>query len=165
MIDAVELVKNLAQSQIIQNELPLEMQLGLPYLEKRNGKIIIRFFPHQEVYDEEKVLIYPRKYDIAWVYPFAHLAFFRNLAFDGTEKIEKETSIPLLTISSRRMLSVGKYGMKELFHSCGNLLNLLDENGVVADAIVSRYQNQFFDLVDTLRLRELYGKMKSEDSC
>lgn len=159
-MEALELVEKLSQSDIIASELPLGLQLGLPWLEERNGRLCIRFLPHREEYVENCICYYAPQFEIAWVWPFAHLASFRNLTLEGTVNVSQ----PLCTISVDRLLSVGKFGMDELYDECSKILTIRDETGTITSAWIRAYQKKYLNLIETLDLTELYTRKTDKEN-
>ncbi len=153
-MDTLETLHKLANSDIVQAEIPLGLQLGLPWLEKRNGKLCICFIPHREELDGETILYYSPQFEIAWVWPFEHLASFRRLTLDRPIDMEK----PVCSVDVNRLVSAGKYGMDELYRECTKILNLMEKNGTVTDAWISSYQKKYRKLTGTLSLETVYSK-------
>lgn len=156
MIKTAELVSRLAQSPVVRSEIPMVMQLGFPYPEKRGEKLIVRFMAHEERYNTERIEFYSPKYELAWIYPFEHLVLFRDLSLESNPG----GAAPIQTVSIVRMLSVGKLGIEELFRACDQILDEIEQNGKISDFILHRYQKQFFDLAAMLGLQMLYDKLK-----
>ena len=152
-MDTLETLHKLANSDIVQAEIPLGLQLGLPWLEKQNGKLCICFMPHKEELDGEKILYYPPQFEIAWVWPFEHLASFRRLTLDRTIDMEK----PACSLGVNRLIFTGKYGMDELYGECTKILNLMENNGTVTDAWILSYQKKYKKLTGALGLEAVYG--------
>ena len=75
-MDAKEVVKKLSQHPVVTSDMAMQVQLGLPYLERRNGKLCISFKPHVERVNGENIEFFKPQYEIAWVYPFNHLITF-----------------------------------------------------------------------------------------
>ena len=154
MMDTGELLHKLANSEIVQAEIPLGLQLGMPWLEKRNGRLCICFLPHKEELNDKIICYYPPQLEIAWVWPFEHLASFHRMTLERSIDMEK----PICTLSVNRLLTTGKFGMDELYRECTTILNLMDNNGTVSDAWVGSYQNKYRKLMDTLGLEAVYGR-------
>jgi len=151
-MDTLEILQKLANSDIVQAEIPLGVQLGLPWLEKQNGKLCICFMAHKEELKDDSILYYSPQFEIAWVWPFEHLASFRRLTLDRTINVEK----PLCSLQVNRLLSGRKYRMDELYRECTKILNLMEENGTVTDAWILSYQNMYKKLTNALGLSEIY---------
>lgn len=151
-MDAAELVKKLSSSPIVQSEVSMQMQLGLPWLEIKNGELCIRFQPHREEYRGGKLQFFAPMYEIEWVYPFAHIILFRNLNYE--DRIDTET--PLHEVSGDWMLGIGKHYTKELYKACSEALSFREKNGTVNDTVVSKYQDLYRKAVERLGLEKLY---------
>lgn len=151
-MDAAEVIKNLAQSHIVQSEISMQMQLGLPYLEKRNGRLCISFKPHREKYDNGNIEVFAQQYEISWAYPFAHIASYRNLSLCRS----MDVSHPIAVISGRKMLSAGKYAIGELYRECSRVLSFQEKEGGVSDVMVKNYQKKYRQTAEMLGLSVLY---------
>lgn len=151
-MDTFELVDKLSHSSIVKAEIPLGIQIGLPWLEMKNGKLCICFKPHREEYADECVYYYAPQFYIAWVWPFEHLVSFQRLTLDSSIDISK----PISSISISRLLSVGKYGMNELYRECTKILNLQEKDNTVSEAWIRSYQKSYNNLIETLGLEKIY---------
>lgn len=151
-MDAVELVNKLSNSPIVQSEVSLQMQLGLPWLSIKNGELCVRFHPHREEYRDGKMQFFAPLYEIEWVYPFAHIILFRNLKYED----QIDTESPLYEVNGDWMLGIGKYYTKELYKECSEVLTFREKHGTVNDIVVSKYQNLYQTAVERLGLEKLY---------
>ena len=152
-MDAVELVNRLSNSPIVQSEVSLQMQLGLPWLSIKNGELCIRFQPHREEFRDGKMQFFAPLYEIEWVYPFAHVVLFRNLLYAGDPV---NTSEPVHEAGGDWVLGIGKYYTKELYEECSKVLSFREKNGTVNDTVVSKYQDLYRKAVERLGLEKLY---------
>lgn len=151
-MDAEELVKKLSNSPIVQSEVSMQMQLGLPWLEIKNSELCVYFRPHKEEYRNGKIQFFAPLYEIEWVYPFAHMILFRNLKFE--DRIDAET--PLYEVSGDWVLGIGRYYTKELYKECSEALSFREKNGTVNDIVISKYQAMYRKTVERLGLQKLY---------
>lgn len=151
-MDATELVKKLSNSLIVQSEVSMQMQLGLPWLEMKNGELCILFRPHKEEYRNEKMQFFAPLYEIEWVYPFEHVILFRNLKYD--DRIDAET--PLHEVNGDWVLGIGKYYTKELHKACSEALSFREKNGTVNDIVIAKYQDLYRKAIERLGLQKLY---------
>lgn len=152
MMDAAELVMKLSNSPIVRSEVSMQMQLGLPWLEIRNGELCIRFRLHREEYRDGKILFFAPLYEMEWVYPFAHVILFRNLLFEDRIDVEK----PLHEVNGDWMLGIGKYYTKELYKECTEALSFREKNGMINDIVIAGYQDRYRKAVEQLGLQKLY---------
>lgn len=151
-MDAVELVNKLSNSPIVQSEVSLQMQLGLPWLSIKNGELCVRFQPHREEYRDGKIQFFAPLYEIEWVYPFAHIILFRNLKYED----QIDTEMPLYEVNGDWMLGIGKYYTKELYKECSEVLTFRERHGTVNDVVISKYQNLYREAIKRLGLQKLY---------
>ena len=104
-MEARDLMKKLALHPVIQTSMALGMQLGLPWLEKKKGMLLLGLKPHKEIYESDGVAFYPQQYEITWAYPFTRIVLFRDLTLES----EIDTHTPICIIGHDRMLSSVKY--------------------------------------------------------
>lgn len=152
-MDAIKLMEKLAQHPLVLNQLPLQMQLGLPNLEKKRGELCICFMPHREDYSEHRLEIYPAQYILQFVYPFDKVICFRSLLYEK----ELELSKPLCTLDADYLAARGKYNMNELYAECGRVLTAREKNGSVSDVMLANYQKLYFDVLKRMGLTQVYG--------
>lgn len=152
-MDVIQLVNRLAQSTFVQNELPMQMQLGLPWLEKRGEHLCMSFLPHREAYQDGKLMLYAAQYELSWVYPFQHIASFRNLTLENGLKDD-----PVCVIEGERLLEYGSFIMQELYQECGRVLDFQENNGHVSDVTLRKYQQRFVELTERLGMDAFYRK-------
>ena len=151
-MDAVELVNRLSNSPIVQSEISLQMQLGLPWLSIKGGELCIRFQPHREEYRGGKMQFFAPMYEIEWVYPFEHVILFRNLKYENSI----DTNTPVYEVGGDWVLGIGKYYTKELYQECSEVLIFRERNGMVNEVVISKYQNLYRKAVKQLGLEQLY---------
>lgn len=152
-MDAKELVNRLAQHSLVKSEMPLQVQLGLPYLDLRAGKLCISFKPHRELCNNGMIEFYPQQYEIAWVYPFHKVIHFSNLAYER----ELDASEPVGYISLDRMAGGGKYLLEELYAACSRVISFWERDGQVSDVMLKKYQRLYYETAERLGLSALYG--------
>lgn len=147
-----EFIDKFAASDFVRNELPLQMQLGLPYLFKKNNRLYVKFFPHKENFAEGHIEIYERQYSLEVVYPSCRVVKFVDLIYD--EKIQSAKKIK--DTDAECVLKNWKYVINGIYDSCSEILDFYDRNGKVADFQIEKYQIAFADAVERLGLSELY---------
>lgn len=152
-MDIKKLLDQLADTPIVQNEIALQMQLGLPWLSRLGGELCISFKPHREDFDSGIIRVYAPQYEVSWVYPFVHMTHFRDLAY---AEHSPDLSDPLAEMDAKWMLSIGKAYLQELYDACTKVLTFREENETVADIVLHRYQEQYRKTVAHLGLERLY---------
>lgn len=152
MTKSENLIKELMNHPIIRTELPMQMILGLPYLEKKAGRLCMTFMPHREEYRDGFVEYYPRQFEVTFLYPFRRLASFRNLT------LEKEISAqePVCRVEASFLTGQGVRLITELYEACDRLLSFQKQDGKVSDTSISKYQQTFWSTVEKLGLAPLY---------
>lgn len=155
-MDAKAVIKKLSQHPVVTNDMTMQVQLGLPYLERRNGKLCISFRPHMERLDGESIDFYRPQYGIVWAYPFERLMFFENLSCSqNIDLTEPVANIPLKDYSSH-----GVYMVEQLYEKCTRVLAFQEKDGKVSDLSLRKYQQAYCEVVRDLGLEAVYG-----DSC
>lgn len=152
-MDAIELMNKLMRHPVVLGQLPLQMQLGLPYLDKKRSELCIRFAPHREIFNNHQLEIYPRQYILEFVYPFEKVICFRNLLYER----EINLSVPLCILKTDFLAVRGKYNIYELYSECSRILTLREKMGSVSDVMIANYQKKYFDILGRLGLVEVYG--------
>lgn len=153
-MDAKELVGKLTQHSLVKAEMPLQVQLGLPYLELKAGKLCISFKPHRELCNNGIIEFYPQQYEITWVYPFHKVIRFSNLSYEKDIDASKFVG----SISLSRMASRGKYLIDELYEACGRVISFWERDGQVSDVMLKKYQRLYYETAEQLQLSALYGE-------
>lgn len=151
-MDARLLIKELSLSQFVQMEIPLSMQLGLPYLELKQGELCISFRPHREEIVDGKFTLFPQIYELTWIYPFKHIILFRNLLYEAW----KDTCSPVCSCSSDWLLGIGKYSLDGLYDACSEVLMFREETGTINEAVVGRYQEIYRKTIQRLGMDQFY---------
>lgn len=151
-MDAEKVIDKLSKNAIVQSEISLQMQLGLPFLTKMGGELCICFKPHKTDYKDGKVRYFAPQYEIVWRYPFEHLVLFRNLAC--TDGICAET--PVCEWDAQWMLDIGRHYMKELYDACTDVLQFRKECGMVSDVVLQKYESVWKRTIEKLELGPLY---------
>lgn len=153
-MNALELMNQLTAHPVVEESMSLQAQLGLPWLEMRNGRLCIRFRAHREDFRDGCIDCYAPQYDLVWTYPGLHLVFFENHLFSSAPDL----SAPVCTFSAQRFAERGKYLLSDLYDQCSRVLELQDRDGTVSDVTLRRYQQTFLETVRELGLTAVYGE-------
>lgn len=153
-MDALELINKLSAHPVVEESMSLQVQLGLPWLETRDGKLCIRFLAHREDYRDGHIHFYAPQYDLVWTYPGAHLVFFENRLY----RTGPDLSAPVASLSAQRFAERGRYILSELYDRCSRVLELADRDGTVSEVTLRRYQQTFAETVRELGLEAVYGE-------
>ena len=150
-MDSVQIVKKISSHYLVTHDMPLQIQLGFPYLEKKNGMLYMSFKAHKEVYRAGSIDFYMPQFELVLSFPFEHVVSFKML--------ETESNMPFEAVASvveKQMLSTGQYLIKELYNSCSRVLTFWEETGGVSDLIIAKYQEQYKETVNALNLQKVY---------
>ena len=155
-MNAQDMMEKLVRHPVVHAQIGLQMQLGLPYLEKRGGKLCATFLPHREAIADGKMAFYTPQYRITWVYPFDQVVFFENRRYaDPPATVELVQAIPL-----ERYMERGRFLLNDLYAQCSHVLAVYERDRAVSDVILRKYQEAFADTVQALGLTRLYGQDK-----
>lgn len=152
-MDARKLIDRLADTALVRDEIAMQVQLGLPWLDKRGGELCISFKLHREDYDSGMIRCYAPQYEAVWVYPFVHAVLFRDLAYSDEPP---ELSAPLAELDGKWLLGIGAAYLDELYDVCSQVLTFREENGTVTDVVLRRYQELYRKTAICMRLQALY---------
>lgn len=153
-MNAQEMMEKLVRHPMLYSNIGLQMQLGLPYLEKRHGKLCVSFLPHREACENGNILFFAPQYKITWVYPFERVVFFENsLYYDAPDLAQPLGTMPLERYGER-----GKFLLKDLYAQCTDVLQLYERDKTVSEVTLRRYQKVYFETVQALGLTGLYGE-------
>ncbi len=152
-MDARKLMDDLADTALVRDEIAMQVQLGLPWLSMRGGELCVSFKPHREDYNGGKIRYYAPQYEAAWTYPFVHAVLFRDLAYSDEAP---DLSAPLAELDGQWMLRIGAAYLDELYNACSRVLTFREENGMVTDVVLRRYQEIYRKTAANMGLEALY---------
>lgn len=147
-----ELMKELANHPMLKSQMSMQMQLGLPYLEKKNDKLCVSFKPHRQEYKDGKLLYYPHQYEVTFVYPFKKIVYFSVLAYQGSIN----ESGPVCRQDAEWMLHMGNHAVAELYDACDRVLGFQEKDKKVSNVSIDKYQKLYWNTVEKLGLTDLY---------
>ncbi len=152
MMNSKKLVESLVKSNFVKSEIPMQMEMGLPFIKKTAHGVVICFKPHKEIVRDGVTDIYSHQFEVEWVYPFNHISYFKNLSVYS----ESIASVPICTIKDQMMLDEGVYYINKLYEELDNILDYLQYNKTVPDIAISNYQKMYRKVVEKLGLEQLY---------
>lgn len=153
-MNAQEMLEKLIRHPVVQGSIGLQMQLGLPYLEKRNGKLCVTFLPHREEFREGAMEFFAPQYRVTWVYPFDRVVFFENRLYSQNPEAAKVVhAIPVERYAER-----GRFLLKDLYDMCSDVLAVYERDKSVSDVTLRKYQKAYAETVEALGLAGVYGE-------
>ncbi len=152
MMNSKKLVESLVKSDFVKTEIPMQMEMGLPFIKKTARGVSICFKPHKEIVRDGVTDIYAHQFEVEWVYPFNHISYFKNLSV-YSEGID---SPPICTVTDQSMLDEGIYYINKLYDELDNILDHLDYNKTVPDIAIVNYQETYRKVVKKIGLEQLY---------
>lgn len=153
-MNAVEMMNKLSMHPVVRADMVMQVQLGLPFLEKRMDKLCVSVLPHREEYREGCVKSYLPQYKAVWVYPFDKLIAFENTAYFCPVDLSR----PVSSVTAEKYALRGKYILNELYEQCSGVLAAYERNGTVSDVALRRYQRAYYEAVRELDLTAVYGE-------
>lgn len=151
-MDALKLIEELSRHPIVKNDMDIQMQLGLPFLERSDNRLIISFKAHKEIFRNGNMEYYEPVYELSWDYPSKRLIYFKNLYYEE----DRCCNAPLHCIDSKTLLSKVKYLYGEIYNECSRCLDLWDKNGTLSDLTLKKYNAALEDAVKCLGLDCIY---------
>lgn len=152
MVNTQTILQEIMNHPTVRSEMPMQMLLGLPYLEKKSEKLCMRFCAHREEYKNSYVEYFPAQYQLSFVYPFKKICYFSNLTLEQGVDASK----PVCRVEATQLTDRGIAFMKELYAACDRVLSFQEKDGKVTDLSITKYQNAFWETVKKLGLEELY---------
>lgn len=152
-MNSLNIIKEIVSNTTLKENMSLQMQLGLPFLEKKNNRLCMSFKPHLEKYADGNIAYYAPQYDLELVYPFKKIIKFVNLSYEMTV----DTAVPVAKVDAKELSSVGAGYMNELYDACTRVLEFQEQDGKVSDVSIKKYQKSYYDTVKKLGLTALYG--------
>lgn len=151
-MDALKLIEELSRHPVIKNDMDIQMQLGLPFLEKKDDKLMLSFKAHKEVFRNGNMEYYEPLYDVSWVYPSKRMVYFKDLYYEK----DSDCNVLMHCISNKTLLSKVRYLYNEIYSECSRCLDLWDKNGTVSDLTLKKYNAVLEDAVKCLGLDCIY---------
>lgn len=140
--------KQLMAHPLFDEQIDLQLQLGLPWLQLEEDGLVLGYRMHRQRYAEDALWFYPVQWEIKTPYPFRKISYLarKNRAGDS----------PLCHIAGETMLTSGKSLLQELYASADRLIALWGE-GKARQEDFTAYQCLYRDTVRRLGLEALYG--------
>lgn len=153
-MNAAKMMEKLTRHSVVYENIGMQMQLGLPYFEKRNEKLCVSFLPHREDCRDGNMMFFAPQYKITWLYPFDRIIFFENSRYYGEDKaMEAVQTIPVERYAER-----GRFLLKALYEQCDNVLALYERDKAISDVTLRKYRKVYFETVQALGLTGVYGE-------
>lgn len=148
-----EAMRLIAAHPVMRGDVSMQMQPGLPWFEKKQGKLCLRLRLHRQELVKDNVVFYTPGYEVTFVYPFEHIISFKNLRYEPGA----EPDSAACTLQQELMLSYYRSAALELYETGDLLLDLQEKDGSVSDAAVAHYQQMFTSAVQRLKMEALYA--------
>ena len=153
-MNASEMMEKLAHHSVVSGNVGMQMQLGLPWFEKRNGKLCVSLLPHREDCRDGNVEFFAPQYRITWVYPFDRIVFFENSRYYGQSEVPQV----IHRVPVERYVQRGRFLIKDLYEQCSRVLAVYERGQDVSDVTLCKYRKAYFETVRDLGLTGIYGE-------
>lgn len=151
-MNALKLIEELSRHSVMKNDTDIQMQLGLPFLEKKGDKLFICFKPHKETFIGGIMDYYKPLYEIIWAYPSKRLVLFRDLYYENEGAYAK----PIKSLSNKILISKLKYFYENVYNECTRCLDSWDKNGTLSDVALKKYNAALEEAIMSLGLDCIY---------
>lgn len=150
-MNALKLMKEIYLHPVIQQNVSMQVQLGLPGVLWRNGRLMLRFLPHEEKLDSGVMTYAPPMYDITFDYPSMKLIEFRNLSVMNPDR----QNTPAARCELSYLLGAYKKDSEELYRLLSLLLEAFSDKELDQEQVDS--YNRYLDrLITQSGLQEIY---------
>ena len=155
MINCNNFMDVLRQSDFVRSQLPMQAQLGIPQIVKRQKGVRLVFYPHTEMFRDGKIEIYDKQFELEVAYPSCRVVKFADLTEDNDVSVG-----PVKVIGADWMMGEGKYIIDNIFDLCTETLRFYDEYQTVPDIALKKYDTEFTKAVEALGISCLYEVVK-----
>lgn len=146
------LEKALREHPLWEREVPVQMQLGPPYLYLDNGALYLRYGLRRQILERGRLLIFADRFEIELLLPEGKIVSFRDLykgMAPGCESPVCTMEAPFLLTQWRRML-------ERLYARAGQVLGYRGPKEGLAD-MVEAYQKEYGGIAERIRQGTLQG--------
>ena len=145
----VEVEQQILSHPLFSMQIPLQMQLGLPELYTEQGKLVLHYRLHRQVYQAGEVHFFPAAYEMRLTYPFKRVISF-------TDHCLETQDTPVCRISGEQLLTQGCKLLQGLYETADSVLRLWQEGKATANDLAA-YQEKYRNTIRELQLQALYG--------
>ncbi len=138
---------------LIECEIPLQVQFGLPYLYEKNGQLFLRYLLHRQRYEGGILLIYPKRYELELIYPFRRIVLFE----DCRRHMPEHTETLLCSVEADRLLTCGKMLLEELYAKADKVIHFWGQDRALLEKSLLDCQNVRQEIIKEFNLGSLYG--------
>lgn len=150
-MDSEKLVNEIFNSQFVLDNIPADMQPGIPCLKNKGGSLYITLYPHRETVSEGKLNIWEKRYVMKLLYPSKRIVSFSDLSLEERRKAQVAASFDIETLKDRDI-----FLFRSGFSVCTEVLDFYDRHGFVTDVVMKEYSKDFGRIVGKLGLQRLY---------
>ena len=143
-------MESIIHSEFVQAELPVSVQLGMPYIKKGEKNIILVFSPHIVWNKNGRVYIYSKSYELEIEYPSGHIAKFITLT-------DCNPNLPIKYIDEKWMVTNGRIMLDSVFDACKEVLAFYDEHSKIPNFMVEKYNDKLIKTAELLGITVIYG--------
>lgn len=151
-MDSEKLVNEIFNSRFVLDNIPADMQPGIPCLRSKGGTLYIALYPHRETVSGGKLTIWERRYILELLYPSRRIVRFSDLSTEeGCEKPQTAASFDI-----ERLRDKDIFLFRRGFSVCTDVLDFYDRHGFVTDVVMKEYYRELGRITGQLGLQRLY---------
>lgn len=159
-----EIMKNIVASSTYKKEIGTSFQLGLPQFFLYNNELFILFYPHIERCHNAVIYYYLPRYELMLVYPFRHIASFKNLYYTMNQQHIFSEKTPVCKICMNDVVSRVD-AVYELYSVANEVVGAREKNEENLQSIVSEYRERYILTTESMGLQAIYGGAYDSHSC
>lgn len=130
--------KELRRHPLWEREIPVQMQMGLPYLYLEDGVLYLRYKLHRRIFRAGRFLVFPDRYELELLLPGRKIVCFRALRRGLTAEREE----PVCTIEQDCLLGTGNAAIRNLYACADRILEFTGSEEEL-EQLVDQYQNKY----------------------
>lgn len=151
-MDSEKLVNEIFNSQFVLDNIPADMQPGIPCLKNKGSSLYITLYPHRETVSDGKLNIWEKRYVMKLLYPSKRIVRFSDLSLEeGCRKAQAAASFDIEMLRNRDI-----FLFRRGFSVCTEVLDFYDRHGFVTDVVMKEYNRDFGRIIGKLGLQGLY---------
>lgn len=147
-MDSEKLVNEIFNSQFVLDNIPVDMQPGMPYLKKKGDRLHIALYPHRETLAEGKLNIWEKRYVLELLYPSRRIVRFAELERGSTQTVA--------SFEVERLKERDIFLFRRGFSVSTEVLDFYDRHGFVTNVVMKDYNRSLGRILEQLGMQGLY---------
>ncbi len=138
---------------LIECEIPLQVQFGLPYLYEKRGQLFLRYILHRQKFESGMLFIFSKRYELELMYPFRRIVLFE----DCRRQMPEYTENLVCRMEADSLLTGGKMLWDELYAKADEVIGFWKQDRVLLEKSLFDCQNIYREIIREFNLGFLYG--------